>query len=103
MNKYRDIEVKSTDALARLMAFDKETHQQPTRVFFYLLIRLDFEGYICVPQMEIAQALGMKKQNVSRTISLLESKGILLRGPKVGQSHSWRLNPQLWFQRRSIV
>jgi hypothetical protein len=87
------------DALARLMAFDKElSRQEPTRVFWYLVTRLDFENYIRVPQAEIVEALEMKKQNVSRAISLLEGKGILLRGPKVGQSYSWRLNPNCGFK-----
>ena len=87
------------DALARLMAFDKElSRQEPTRVFWYLVMRLDFENYIRVPQMEIAQALEMKKSSVSRAISLLESKSVLLRGPKIGQSYSWRLNPNCGFK-----
>lgn len=87
------------DALARLMAFDKElSRQEPMRVFWYLVTRLDFENYIRVPQAEIVETLDMKKQNVSRAISLLESKGVLLRGPKVGQSYSWRLNPNCGFK-----
>lgn len=87
------------DALARLMAFDKElSRQEPMRVFWYLVTRLDFENYIRVPQSEIVEALEMKKQNVSKAISLLENKGVLLRGPKVGQSYSWRLNPNCGFK-----
>jgi hypothetical protein len=35
----------------------------------------------------------MKKPNVSRAISLLVSKGILIRGPKVGHSYAFQLNP----------
>jgi hypothetical protein len=88
-----------SDSLPDLMAFDKElSRQEPTRVFWYLVKRLDFENYIRVPQMEIAQALEMKKSSISRAISLLESKGVLLRGPKVGQSYSWRLNPNCGFK-----
>lgn len=88
-----------SDSLPDLMAFDKElSRQEPTRVFWYLVKRLDFENYIRVPQSEIVEALEIKKSNVSRAISLLESKGVLLRGPKVGQSYSWRLNPNCGFK-----
>lgn len=88
-----------SDSLPDLMAFDKElSRQEPMRVFWYLVKRLDFENYIRVPQSEIVEALGMKKQNVSKAISLLESKGVLLRGPKVGPSYSWRLNPNCGFK-----
>ena len=88
-----------SNALPDLMAFDKEiSRQEPTRVFWYLVKRLDFENYIRVPQVEIAEALEMQKSHVSRAIKLLESKGVLLRGPKVGQSYSWRLNPNCGFK-----
>lgn len=88
-----------SDSLPDLMAFDKElSRQEPTRVFWYLVKRLDFENYIRVPQVEVAEALEMKKPNVSRAIALLENKGVLLRGPKVGQSYSWRLNPNCGFK-----
>lgn len=63
------------------------------RVFAYLNSRLDFENVIQVPQVEIANELGMHKQHVNRAVSRLEDLGIILRGPKVGRSSSWRLNP----------
>lgn len=88
-----------SDTLAEAMAFDKElSRQEPTRVFWYMVKRLDFENYIRVPQAEIAEALEMKRSNVSKAIALLESKGVLLRGPKVGPSYSWRLNPNCGFK-----
>lgn len=63
------------------------------RVFLYLNARLDFENIIQVPQVEIANELGLQRQNVNRAVSRLEELGIILRGPKVGRSSSWRLNP----------
>ena len=64
------------------------------RVFLYLNARLDFENVIQVPQVEIAAELGMQRQNVNRAIKQLEELGVIIRGPKVGRSSSWRLNPQ---------
>lgn len=87
------------EALANLMAFDKEiTRQEPMRVFWYLVTRLDFENFIRVSQREIAEALGMQKSHVSRAIKLLENKGVLLRGQRLGQSYSWQLNPNCGFK-----
>jgi DNA-binding transcriptional ArsR family regulator len=78
---------------AALIAKDKEMAGRPTRVLLYLASRLDFNNYIQVPNSEIAEDLDLDKANVSRALALLERKGVLLRGPKVGKSYGWRLNP----------
>jgi hypothetical protein len=74
------------------LAADKELTLEPSKVFLYLLGKLDFDNYIYVPQVEIAKALNMKPSAVSRAISLLASKSILLEGPKVNRSRTFRLN-----------
>ncbi len=58
-----------------------------------LLARLDFENFIQVSQVEIAEMLGMKKQNVNRSIKRLLGLGVLLEGPKIGRSRTYRFNP----------
>jgi len=75
------------------IAKDKELVGETLRIFLYVCSRLDFENYIQIPQMEISKDLQIDKSNVSKSISLLESKGILLRGPRVGKVYVWRLNP----------
>ena len=72
------------------------------RVFLYLNARLDFENVIQVPQVEIAAELGMQRQNVNRAIKQLEELGVIIRGPKVGRSSSWRLNPQAGWKGRVV-
>jgi hypothetical protein len=62
------------------------------------MARLDYENWVTVPQNEIAEALDLKRPNVSASIKLLEKKQIILRGPKVGRSSSWRLNPNYGFK-----
>lgn len=84
--------MQSQDAILTL-AQDKELAGRPTRVLLYLLARLDFENFIHVPQVEIGQALELRAPHVSTAVRLLEDKGILIRGPKVGRSFGWRLNP----------
>lgn len=84
--------MQSQDAVLAL-AQDKELAGRPTRVLLYLLSRLDFENFIHLPQVEIAQALDLRAPHVNTALKLLEEKGILIRGPKVGRSFGWRLNP----------
>lgn len=89
--------VMAQDALLKL-ATDKDLTIEPKNVLLYLMARLDFENFIQVPQTEICEALGMKKPNVSRAAKLLVEKGIIIRGPKVGHSCSWRLNPNFGYK-----
>lgn len=80
------------------IAEDKDLTGEALRVFLYAVSRLDFENFLRLKQDEIAQGLGMQKTNVSRAMKLLESKGILQRGPKVAQSYTWRMNPNYGFK-----
>ena len=63
------------------------------RVLMKLLKWLDYENLIQIQQNEIAEELKMEKQNVNRSINKLIEVGILLKGPKIGKSCSYRLNP----------
>ena len=65
---------------------------QETKVLFALLSKLDFENYILITQKDIAEELNMKKTNVSSSIKFLVEKGILIRGPKVQRSYTYRLD-----------
>jgi hypothetical protein len=80
------------EALAEIAA-DKDLGAEAWRVFAYLNSRLDFENLIVVQQTEIAAALTMKRPSVNRAVKLLADKQIILRGPKIGNVGSYRLNP----------
>ena len=75
------------------LSTDKDLTLEHHRVLHFLFSRLDFENFIQVPQSEIARKLSMDKSKVSKAMSLLVSKQIVLRGPKIGRSSSFRLNP----------
>jgi DNA-binding transcriptional ArsR family regulator len=92
-NPYSTGWVMNSQEALELLATDKDLTGENYRVLLLLLSRLDFENWIQITQSEIVEKLDMKKQNVSRAILLLEEKGILLRGPKVGRSYAFRLNP----------
>lgn len=64
------------------------------KVLMILLADLDYENYIQVAQADIAESLDMQKTNVSRSVKVLLELGVILLGPKIGRSHSYRLNPQ---------
>lgn len=83
----------SNQDAAEAIAKDPDMTRHAFRVFMYLCSRLDFENYIQVPQVEIAEELGMGKDKVSKAITLLASKQIVMRGPKLGRSSAFRLNP----------
>jgi len=89
---YRGWYMQSQDAILAL-AQDKELAGRPTRVLLYLLSRLDYENFLYVPQVDVCEALGLKAPHVSSAIKLLTEKGILIRGPRIGRSFGWRLNP----------
>ena len=76
--------------VAREPEFKLETH----RVLWAVLEHLSWSNWVVIPLKEIAEEIGMKLPNVSKAINLLERKGILIRGKKVGRSYQWRLNPE---------
>lgn len=80
------------------IAADKELTGQQLRVFLYLTGKMDFENFLRIRQEDIAKELDMQKADVSRAMKLLETKGVLQRGPKVAQSYTWRMNPNYGYK-----
>jgi hypothetical protein len=74
------------------LAQDREITAEARRVLDYMMGNLDFENFIQIPQAQIAKDLSMKKPNVSRALKLICDKKILVAGPKIGKSLSYRMN-----------
>ena len=70
---------------AALITIANELNHDQMRVLMALLAELDYENYIQVAQMDIAEALTMQKTNVSRAVKNLIDFGIILEGPKIGR------------------
>jgi len=66
---------------------------QEMQVLMLVMGKLDFENWIRVSQTEIAQELDLNRSVVSRAIKRLVEEGILHKGPKVGTSSTYRLDP----------
>ena len=65
---------------AALITIANELNHDQMRVLMALLAELDYENYIQVAQMDIAEALTMQKTNVSRAVKNLIDFGIILEG-----------------------
>ena len=94
-NPYNKGWVMNSQEALELIAQDKEITGRIHRVLWLLVAHLDFENWIQLSQKEICKKLDMKKQDVSSAVKVLEEKEIIIRGPKVGRSYSFRLNPML--------
>jgi DNA-binding transcriptional ArsR family regulator len=70
-------------------------------VLMIIFGKLDFENWLKMSQQEIADQLGMKKPNVSRSMAVLVEKGIIHKGPKVGTSCTYRLDPSFGLKGRA--
>lgn len=63
------------------------------KVFVKLLGRLDFENYLHLDVKALAEEMGRSREAVSRAIKRFIDRGILHRGPRVGRSYTYRLDP----------
>ena len=93
-NPYGKGWVMNSQEALEILAKDKEITGEAYRVLFFICARLDFENWVQVPVTEIAQELDLRQPNVSRAMKVLEEKEIILRGPKVGRSYAFMLNPE---------
>lgn len=64
-------------------------------VLMKLMSRLDWENFIHVDVKELAGSMGLQRETVSRSIKRLIERGAIHRGPRVGRSYTYRLDPRL--------
>ena len=84
--------MNSQEAMVAL-AKDKDIKGETHRVLWFIGGILDFENWVQLSITEIGNELDLKQQSVSRAMKVLEQKEIILRGPKVGRSYAFMLNP----------
>lgn len=77
-----------------LLMLANSLNGEPLKVLLAMLTELDYENFIQVAQADIADVLQINKVNVSRSIKAILELGVIIQGPKVGRSFSYRLNPQ---------
>ena len=75
-----------------IIATDKDITGETLRVLMILMSSLEFDNYITIKQVAIAEKLKMQKTHVSRAIKLLVDKSIILK-VKEGTTTGYKLNP----------
>ena len=93
-NPYGKGWVMNSQEALEIVAKDKDIKGETYRVLFFICARLDFENWVQLSITEIANELDLKQPAVSRAMKVLEDKQIILRGPKVGRSYAFMLNPE---------
>ena len=93
-NPYSQGWVMNNQEAMRILARDKDIKAETHRVLWFIGGILDFENWVHISITEIAKELNMQRSSVSKAIKLLEKKEVILRGPKVGRSHTFMLNPE---------
>ena len=93
-NPYGKGWVMNSQEALEIVAKDKDIKGETYRVLFFICARLDFENWVQLSITEIANELNLKQPAVSRAMKVLEDKQIILRGPKVGRSYAFMLNPE---------
>ena len=93
-NPYGKGWVMNSQEALEILAKDKEITGEIYRVLFFICARLDFENWVQISITEIGNELDLRQPNVSRAMKVLEEKEIILRGPKVGRSYAFMLNPE---------
>lgn len=78
---------------AAMMFAQSDLGADDFRVLMSLLAKLDFENLLLLNQAELGRELKMQRQNVQRSVKRLIGMGVLLEGPRIGVSRSYRLNP----------
>jgi DNA-binding transcriptional regulator GbsR (MarR family) len=93
-NPYGKGWVMNSQDAAILLAKDKDIKGETHRVLWLIIGILDFENWVQLSVTEIANELNLKRPNVSKAMKVLEDKQIILRGPKLGRSYAFMLNPE---------
>jgi hypothetical protein len=76
-------------------ARDKVLRGESLRVLCYLVSKTRVgNGCAVTSQAQIGKALGLKQQGVSRAITQLLRRNVILRGGRIGAGHLYRLNPR---------
>ena len=73
------------------------------RVFHYLCYILQYDNWIDISTVWLAEKLGLDRSEVSKALSTLEKKGLLIRGEKIGRHYKWRLNPEASWKGRATT
>lgn len=85
----------SNDAIRQILTLtvERALTLRDLQVLYAMLEALELENFIRISQKHLADRLEMRQPHVSRSVATLIRNGIILQGPKIGSSSTYRLNP----------
>lgn len=83
---------------SELLATDEHLTGNDYRVLFLLFSFLDMKNYISINHTHLSEKLNMQKSHVSRSISTLIDRGIIIKGPRVGKGFTYILNSKYGYK-----
>lgn len=83
---------------SELLATDEHLTGNDYRVLFLLFSFLDMKNYISINHTHLSEKLNMQKSHVSRSISTLIYRGIIIKGPRVGKGFTYILNSKYGYK-----
>lgn len=99
---YGDDWMQSHQRALLQIAADRELRGIPSAVYLYVSAKLDYHNYFCVSPTDISRDINVGRNSATAALQLLAKKDILLGGPKVGNTKSFKLNP-LYGWRGSVI
>jgi len=78
----------------KILALSDDLGKEDYKVFLYLTSVIDFENLLVINQSQIAREMGRQYQNINRSIKRFVKLGVLIEGPRIGVSRSYRFNPE---------
>ena len=85
------------------LALEPELTGKVLKVFHYVCSILEFDNWVDFSTVWVAEKMGLKRQQVSDALKILEKKGLLIRGEKIGRHYKWRLNPEAAWMGRATT
>ena len=77
-----------------LLFLAKELNGEQFRVLMVILSELDYENFIHIVQADLTKKIDMDKGSFSKNLKKLVNIHLIIEGPKVGRSKTYRLNPE---------
>ena len=85
-------------SLAHIAKLDLTGEQ--LKVFLAIVSKMDFENYIRISQVDLAEELNIQRPHVSRAIKKLLDEDIISQGPRAGLCKTYILNPKVGIKGR---
>lgn len=83
------------------VALDKDLTGQDFRVLMACISEMDYENFLRKSQKELAEILGIKQQDVAKSIKKLIEKDHIRIVDKVGRQNIYKLSPYLVLKSRA--